>query len=66
MKQRLAKLGKKPAICKKVICLETGEIFESVVDAHRRTGVGEETIRRSCKKLSQTTFGLSFRYYQEG
>lgn len=66
MKQRLAKLGKKPAICKKVICLETGEIFESVVDAHRQTGLGEETIRRSCKKLNQTTFGLSFKYYQEG
>ena len=62
-KMREAKLGKVPyAICRPVICLETGEIFESVTDASRKTGIGQETIRKSCKRLTTTSFGKSFRY----
>lgn len=65
MKQRLAKLGKKSPVCKKVVCLETNTVYESIVEAHCKTGLGEEAIRRSCKKLSRTKSGFSFRYYRE-
>lgn len=57
--------GKKSPVCRMVICVETGEIFESVTDAHRRTGLGEETIRRSCKQQRVTKFGISFKYVDE-
>lgn len=57
--------GKKSPVCKQVMCIETGEIFESVVDAHRKTGLGEETIRRSCKLQRTTKFGTSFKYVDE-
>lgn len=63
-KMRMAKIGRKSPVCKKVILLETGEIFESVIDASRKLGIGEETVRRSCKN-KDTRKGYSLRYYSE-
>ena len=60
-----ANRGRKPVVCRPVKCLETGEVFESVTDAHKKTGLGEETIRRSCKLERTTKFNLSFRYIAE-
>lgn len=51
-------------IFNKIICIETGEIYESSREASRQTGVGRTTIRSDCKKTSsrQNINRLHFAY----
>lgn len=52
------KVGK--ALSKKVLCIETGEIFDSTRDASRKTGIGN--ISRACKGQYKTAGGLHWEY----
>ena len=51
--------GKPP---KKVLCVETGEIFPSVHDAHRKTGVRYDHISEVCRGKLKTSGGYHWRY----
>lgn len=58
------------ANCRKVICVETGKIYDSVKDAADDYGVTKPTIFKSCTKKTTCTkrtaaSGLSFRYVEE-
>ena len=45
-----------------VVCIETGEVFESVSDAAVKKGVCRSTIIRSAKMKHKPTCGLHWRY----
>jgi hypothetical protein len=52
---------------KRVICLTTGKIYESINDAARDTGVDKSPISRCCRKVEHynTAGGLRWAYYNE-
>lgn len=39
---------------KKVKCINTGEVFESIMDASRKTGINSGGISRTCRKLKHS------------
>lgn len=47
---------------KRVICIDTGEVYESFADAARRTGLNRSKIVSVCTGNRKTTGGLKFRY----
>lgn len=51
--------GKPP---KKVLCVETGEIFESTKEAERKTGIAHNHISKTCNGKLKTTGGYHWRY----
>lgn len=52
---------------KRVICLSTGKIYDSINDAARDTGVDKSPISRCCRKVPHynTAGGLRWAYYNE-
>jgi len=50
---------------KKVLCIETGEIFESVHEATRKTGVDFSSISRVCSGKLKTTGGYHWEYLHQ-
>ena len=54
------KIGK--ALSKKVLCVETGEVFESTRDAQRKTGV-KGHISEVCNGKRKTIGGFHWRWY---
>lgn len=48
---------------KKIICITTGEIFESAREAERKLNVPNGSIIRVCKNQSKSAHKLSFEYY---
>ena len=50
---------------KPVECIETGEIYESLSDAERKTGILSETISRCCRGKQKTASGLHWRFINE-
>ena len=52
---------------KRVICLTTGKVYESINDAARDTGVDKSPISRCCRKVAHynTAGGLRWAYYNE-
>lgn len=51
--------GKK---AKKIVCVDTGAIFDSTKEAERITGVYHSHISRCCNGKAKTAGGLSWRY----
>lgn len=51
---------------KPVKCLETGEIYESLSDAERKTGILDETISRCCRGKQKTAGGYHWVFVKEG
>ena len=49
---------------KKVQCVETGEIFESLSDAQRKTGVSNSNIGKVCNGSRMTAGGYHWKYYE--
>lgn len=49
--------------CKQVICIETGEIFNSVNEAQRIKKC--RNISQACKGIRNTSLGYHWRYYEE-
>ena len=47
---------------KKVLCVETGEVFESTIDAHRKTGINQSNISNACNGKYKTAGGYHWRY----
>ena len=50
------------ATSKKVRCLETGKVFESINDARRIMGLDGSSISKVCKGKNKSTKGYTFRY----
>lgn len=47
-----------------IICIETGEIFNSIVDASRKLNLYANHISAVCLGKRKTTGGLHFKYYE--
>lgn len=58
----LHKKGKPAHNRKKVLCIETGEIFESMGDAERKTGISNSHISQVCNGKLKTTGGYHWKY----
>lgn len=59
-----AKRGRKPLwLMKKVLCVETGEIFESTCDASRKTGINCGGISKVCNGSLKTAGGYHWKFY---
>lgn len=54
------KIGK--ANSKKVLCVETGEVFESIKDTYRKTGMSSGGISAVCNGKRKTTGGYHWRF----
>lgn len=54
------KIGK--ANSKKVLCQETGEVFESTMDAYRKTGVYYSNISMACNGKYKTAGGYHWQF----
>lgn len=50
------------ALSKKVLCVETGEIFESAWDAQRKTGIHHGNISAVCRGKLKTTGGFHWAF----
>ena len=50
---------------RKIKCLDTGEIFESINDAHRKCGLHRKTLWLCCQGKQEKTGGLRWEYYTE-
>lgn len=50
---------------KKIVCVETGIIYDSFADAARKTGLNRTKIVSVCTGKRKTTGGLHFKYYDE-
>ena len=49
-------------LSKKVLCVEAGEIFESISDAERKTGISKGNISQVCRGKRKTAGGFHWRY----
>ena len=59
------KYGNNQFETKKILCLETGQIYESISDASNKTGARKTGIWAVCNKRAKTTIGLHFEYYEK-
>ena len=50
---------------KPVQCIETGEMYDSLAEAERQTGIFGESISRQIKGQQKTTKGLHWRFVEE-
>ena len=62
--KRLSKahIGKKPSNSKKVLCIETDEVFESTYDAERKTGIFHNSISNACNGKYKTSGGYHWKF----
>jgi hypothetical protein len=61
-KERGIKPPEQPKI--KVICVETGEIFNSITECSIKMNIAKSNIAETVKKNRQTTHGLHFNKYE--
>lgn len=47
---------------KRVLCIETGVIYESTSDASRKTGLSQSNISECCRGIRKTTGGYTWKY----
>ena len=51
---------------KKIINFETGEVFDSIMDAERKYSTGKNTcISACCRGKTKTAYGYTWKYYEE-
>ena len=50
------------SLSKKVLCVETSEVFESTIDAYRQTGVDYSSISKVCRGKQKTAGGYHWQY----
>lgn len=49
-------------LSKKILCIETGEIFESIGDAERKTGIDHSNISMVCSGIRKTAGGYHWSF----
>lgn len=67
-KKKRAKLmkGKNNINAKKVICINTGEVFDTCTEAGKHYSINSKGIGRVCSGERKTIGGLQFAFYEEG
>ena len=50
---------------KKVLCIETGIIYNSIKEAERQTGINQSHIVKACKGKYKTSGGFHWKYVKE-
>lgn len=58
--------GAENPMAKKVVCLDTDTIFDTLTEAGESVGVTRVAIQRCCKGISKTAGGKRWRYYEGG
>lgn len=58
----IANSGGKNGKARCVICADTGEIFDCIRDASRKTGIHHDSISRCCRRITHTAGGLRWKY----
>lgn len=61
-KMRAAKLNKKPANTKQILCIETNQVFQGLTDASIALGVNRQSIYLQIKGKIKAAGGLHFKY----
>ena len=51
---------------KKVICVETKEIYETMIDASIKTKIYKSGISKCCRGVQKTAGGYHWKYYEDG
>lgn len=54
--------GQKPVNRKKVLCVETGQVFSSAMEVSRQTGINRSHISEVCNGKLKTSGGYHWRY----
>lgn len=49
-------------LSKKVLCIETGEVFESSSDVYRKTGINQSSISKVCLGKRKTSGGYHWKF----
>lgn len=62
--KKLSEIAKQK-ISKKIICLETGIVYKSGIEAYRQTGINYRTINLCCNKQQKTSGGYHWEFYKE-
>lgn len=57
------KSGKNNPKARKILCVTTGEIFDTIKDASLKYGANRTTITRCCKNQAKTSGGMEWQYY---
>lgn len=66
-KQKIKEARAKQVIkSKKVVCVNTGEVFNSVKEAGEKYVINPKNIRKCCVGINKTAKGLSWKYLEEG
>lgn len=60
------RIGAKNWKAKRVLCVETGEIYPCVKDAYRGTGIHFSSISKCCRGVGMTAGGYHWKYVDEG
>ncbi len=50
---------------KKVLCIETGKVYESAIEAERQTGAWHQKISACCRGKQKTSKGYHWQYFIE-
>lgn len=61
-KRKLSEANKGKRHSKKVLCVETGEVFESMIEAQRQTGIAQSNISNACTGKYKTTGGYHWQF----
>lgn len=65
-KPKKEKIEKKKPLMKKVICIDTGEIFKSLKEASLKYNVSDGAIYNCCSGKSKTCANMQWAYYEDG
>lgn len=49
-------------LSKKVLCVETGKIFESIMEAERKTGINNGNIGKACRGIFKSAGGFHWQF----
>lgn len=64
-KLRKANIGGKNPMAKKIICVNTGEVYDSIQDASKKLDIHYKQISRICLNKKDNFNGLKFQYYEK-
>ena len=53
------------ATSKKVLCVDTGEVYKSISEAGRQLGISFKAISKACRGKSKTSGGYHWEYVEE-
>ena len=62
---RVLHSGKNSPMARRVICVETGEVFDTLTSAAKKYGLFPNNISKACKNIRRTSGGLHWQYTDE-